>query len=205
MWGDRTPQAFLKGMRVMSGVNGVTASNADLYQLFAQSVQNTSQANLVPAASGSGSQATSATTLSSESSSTGVGSLQDQLISAITTAVQNAEQSGNTSDLNSVVKNAVDQVLQNNGIDPSSVAQQAQGAHGHHHHHGHGGGVGQNHGSSGTTDGASSTVGLLADSSGGSSANSGSSSQQPGDLIAQLLGLQGSSQGISGLLLDQRR
>ena len=115
----------------------------------------------------------------------------------------NAEQSGNTSDLKSVIQGAISQVLQNNGTDPQSVAQQALGAHGH-HHHGHGGGAGQTAGAGGTTDAAASLASLLTNSSTSSDTSSGSNSQQPSDMLAQLLGLP-AGQGVSGLLLDKKQ
>ena len=79
-------------------------------------------------------------------------------------ALQQAEKSGNTSNLKSVIQNAVQQALQQNGINSQQLTSRR---HGHHGHHGQSG-IGQ----SGGTSSTNSISALLGTS------NSGSGSQQ---------------------------
>jgi hypothetical protein len=53
-------------------------------------------------------------------------SLLDQINTAVGTAVQSAEDSGDTTDFQTIIKNAVDQTLEDNGIDPKDVQAQMQ-------------------------------------------------------------------------------
>jgi len=158
-----------------------------------------------PAASG----ATAATgsTATSASSST---SLQDQLVAAITNAVQTAEQSGNTSSLNSTIQDAVNQVFKDNGINPDTLKQQATGqtqgaAHHHHHHHSEPGSASQSSGaSSQPTSGTSTQSGATTQTSGtpSTTVTQQTSGQQIADLLAQISGTSGGSQSVSGFLLN---
>ena len=109
----------------MSSLNSVSSLNFNPFQYLALLE---SQAAL----SGSGTTSTSSasgTTAASAASATtsGTTSLQAQLATAITSAVQTAEQSGNTSNLNSVIQGAVNQVFQENGINPATLQQDASG------------------------------------------------------------------------------
>jgi len=142
--------------------------------------------------------------------------LQDQLATAITSAVQTAEQSGNTSNLASVIQEAVNQVFKNNGIDPSTLEQQAagqtQGAHHHHHHHAEAGSAGETSGdssqsASGTTSGGATTSGTTASSSTTSgttavTATQQASLQQLADLLSQIAGTSSGNQSINGFLFS---
>lgn len=52
--------------------------------------------------------------------------LQEQLKSAISSAIAEAEESGGTTDLRDVIRNAIDETLKANGIDPEAVEEQMQ-------------------------------------------------------------------------------
>jgi hypothetical protein len=173
----------------MSSLSSISGSGSNPYQLWAQSIA----ANQTGASSSGSSSSTGST------SATGT-SFEDQFISAITNAVQGAEQSGNTSNMSSVVQNTVNQFLQANGLDSSSTqgAGQLQGAGGHHHHHHHSSGsaTASSSGTSSTT-GSSGTSGT-SDSSGASASTSG---QQIVALLLELSGGSGSGQTGSGINL----
>jgi activator of HSP90 ATPase len=133
--------------------------------------------------------------------------LQNQLSTAITSAIQTAEQSGNTANLNSAIQGAVDQVLQNNGINPDALQQQASGQiHGSHHHH--------HHGESSSTNQASNTSSQTSDAttSNGSTTQTGASTstaatqqtanQQIAELLSRISGASSGNQSISGFLFN---
>ena len=55
-------------------------------------------------------------------------SLQDKIKSAVTTAIQNSQNSGGTTDMQQVIQGAVDKTLEDNGIDPNQLKQEMQSA-----------------------------------------------------------------------------
>jgi hypothetical protein len=189
----------------MSGISAVGSLNYNPFQYLSQLASQSGAANSTVQSTSAASGTTGST---GTTASTGT-SLQDQLAAAITTAVQGVEQSGSTSNLDSAIQNAVDQVLQNNGINPQTLQSQqsqstgqAQGAHHHHHHH-HGGSVGQS-GDSTSSQQTSDTDALsgTASSTTCTTASQQSSSQQLADLLSQISGTAGGNQSVSGFLLD---
>ncbi len=106
----------------MSGITGVGGNNTDLYYLLQQAINKQSKSDgdsddsntLQPVAS-----PTTDTTSNSDAQSSNI--LQDKLKSAILSAIQDAEKSGNTSDLLTVIMSAVDKTLKGAGIDPTSL------------------------------------------------------------------------------------
>ncbi len=125
----------------MSSISSVSNLNFNPFRLLAlldsQSASATSSSGATQSSSGSN---TATTTDTTSTTGTGSTSLWNQLTTAFNNAIQNAEQTGNTSNLASVLQTAGNQVLQNNGINPATFEQQVsgqiQGAHHHHHHHG---------------------------------------------------------------------
>ena len=176
----------------MSGISSVTGVPS-AFTWFTQTSSGGTQSTTTP--SSSGSQATTPATSTSGSTASGTtstasGSLQSQLVTAISGAVQSAEQSGNVSNLNSVIQGAVQQVLNANGINPatlqsSATAQSGQSAHHHHHHHHGGGGAGGSQSAAGSQSatGSQQASGTTSQSgsttqAGGTSATQSSSNQQ---------------------------
>ena len=191
-----------KRENVMSSIASVGSSNFNPYQF-------TPQVALQSSAASSSAQSTSAIANSTSGTASTGTSFQDQLVTAITTAVQNAEQSGNTTSLQSVIQNAAQQGSQADGINPQSLQQQAVGqAHGAHHghHHHHGGGVQQSNGSSSTqqTSGTDALTSALNRTSGSYNTNSSSqvSSPQNADFLLQISATSGNHQPTSDSLLN---
>ena len=115
----------------MVSINGVTPYGANQYQWFEQIAAQSVNATSDSTASTSVTSLTNSTSSTSSTSADGTsssGSLLDQIKSAITTALETAEQSGDTTNFQTVIKNAVDKTLQANGIDPSQLQQQSQSA-----------------------------------------------------------------------------
>lgn len=108
----------------MSSLNSVSSLNFNPFQYMALlESQASSGSGAAQTSSASGTTATSA----ASGTTGGTTSLQAQLVTAITSTVQTAEQSGNTSNLNSVIQGAVNQVFQENGINPATLQQDASG------------------------------------------------------------------------------
>ncbi len=108
----------------MSGITGISGSNANLLSLLPQPESDSSDPSLLNSLVASGPQTAGQDSgTSTTTTETGTGSssgLQDEIQSAVTAALEGAEQSGG-SDLKTVVYNALVQVLQNNGIDPKTL------------------------------------------------------------------------------------
>jgi hypothetical protein len=107
----------------MSAITGVSGSNANLLQWLTQAeAGNADDESTIPALAASQLQAESpdaeaATTDTEGESST---DLEKQIRSAVSSALQTAEQSGSVADLKTVVHNSLVQVLKNHGIDPQT-------------------------------------------------------------------------------------
>ncbi len=183
----------------MSSISSVSNLNFNPFRLLAlldsQSASATSSSGATQSSSGSN---TATTTDTTSTTGTGSTSLWNQLTTAFNNAIQNAEQTGNTSNLASVLQTAGNQVLQNNGINPATFEQQVsgqiQGAHHHHHHHGGSSSSSQASGGSSQASGATSATG----STTGTATTQESSSQQLTDLLEQLFGTS------SGVLINQQ-
>jgi hypothetical protein len=165
----------------MSGITGISGYNASLLPLLSEAESGLSDPSLLNSVIAGGIQAASPD--SGASSATGTGSssdLQDQIQSAVTAALQSAEESGNP-DLKDVVYNTLVQVLQKNGIDPKTLQPTSS--------------TGQSGDSAGTSGSVSSTTSailseVLAALSGASAAS---------NPAAQLASSQEASQGSSDL------
>ena len=123
----------------MSGIGSISGSGMDTYALLRQVLNKSNSSD---------STESTASTTSSSSDASGTGQsdllkliaelvqpesdgqqtepLADQLKTAITTAVQKAQDSGNTSDLKQVIEDAVDQTLKDNGYDPEKLKEELQ-------------------------------------------------------------------------------
>ena len=194
----------------MSSISSATSLNFNPFRLLAlldsQSASGTS--TTTPSTNTTGATTTTGTT------ATGSTSLWNQLTTAFNTALQNAEQTGNTSNLASVLQTAGNQVLQNNGINPTTFEQEAaagqtQGS--HHHHHHHGGSSSASSSASQSSDAGSPTTGATSSSdattpAGGTTtttATQETSDQQFANWLTQILGSLGGSQSITGSMLNQ--
>jgi hypothetical protein len=110
----------------MDSIGGINSSDPQLYGLL----QGTGQTQ---AASGSQSSGATDGTSSSDLRQK-VAGLQDQIDTAVNSALQNLDKSTDAKGVFQAVKTAIDGVLKDNGVDPSQVKP-----HHHHHHHGQGG------------------------------------------------------------------
>ena len=111
----------------MSGISSVGSYNPDLYYQQLDQALSQQDATAADTAAAAASQSTAATaddaaSSTGTSSTSGTTSLQDQVRTAIISAVQQAENSGDSTDLLTVIAGAVTQTLQNAGIDPSTAA-----------------------------------------------------------------------------------
>jgi hypothetical protein len=190
----------------MSGIAAISGSNFDLFQWI---VQATAQNGDPLLAAPSGVSRSEVGTAEVQGGTTGVdagnlSNLQEAIRSAVSSAVEEAEKSGNTTNLYKVIYDAVLQALKDNGIDPTKL----QGHHkGHHRHHGQTGGVGQPDATANTTDSTTNnTIDSTTDDT-SSAENQPSSQIDPriGDFLAQLLASQDGSRSLTGYLLDQKQ
>lgn len=205
----------------MSGIAAVGQSSSDYYLWLMQVSLQGNQSVTTPTGV-DGSQPTAPAAQSGTTGSTGSSesSLEDAIRTAVLNAIQEAEKSGNTSDLKTVIQNAVEQALENAGIDPQTLQQQAEATQGthhrHHHHQGQAGGVDQGNGT-GSTAGSEPTSSQPTDSqtgvtgqTNGADNTTGSqqtSNQQIGELLMQILQVSGSSSGnqaVTGFLFDMK-
>jgi hypothetical protein len=104
----------------MSAITAISGYNANLLSLLSQA-EGTSDSSLLNSLVDGSSLPSASQDSGASSTSTGSSSdLQNQIQSAVTAALQSAEQSGNP-DLKGVVYNTLVQVLQDNGIDPKTL------------------------------------------------------------------------------------
>ncbi len=141
-------------------------------------------------------------------------SLQDKIKSAVTSAIQNAQNSGGTTDMQQVIQGAVDKTLKDNGIDPNQLKQEMQSAMGGAMPTGSMGGTTTSGNGSMTSSELDALFGDNSSTSSTSASNSKSSnksdqtdtqiSQSLQDWLKKLLGNQGGTTTNSqlGLLLD---
>lgn len=121
----------------MSGIGSIGGSSSELYQYFRQigslsgsQVNSLSSSQGVSASGNAG--PSQVPDLTSALEATGVDSddaetLQTQIQSAVATALQEAQDSGDGStNLMEVIKSTIESTLQANGIDPEAVRQQMQ-------------------------------------------------------------------------------
>ena len=109
---------------IMSGITSIGGNTSDLYNTLLQqalSLQDNSvvDSNTTTDLQTTQSSTTDATNTDSQSSNT----LKDKIRIAIMSAVQKAEQAGDTSNLLTVISAAVNQTLKDAGIDPTSLNQ----------------------------------------------------------------------------------
>ena len=199
-----------KEQLAMSGISGISSTDTNLLYILAQ----------IAAQEGDGSSTDSAVadtllvsntdtqTGTSSAETTNANSLQDIIRQAVSSAIAEAEKSGNTNDLKTVIQNAVLQALKDNGIDIEKLQEQfAAGTrnvgHKHHRHHNQTDTAGQ------TTNTAATTNDNDSDDS-SSTANTSSAENQStpqidaktGELLALLLSPQNNNQNLTGYLFD---
>ena len=193
----------------------VGQSSSDYYQWLMRVALLGNQSVTTPTGV-DGSQPTTSTSTAQSgttaSTGNGVSRLEDAIRSVVLNAIQEAEKSGNTSDLKTVIQKAVEQALKDAGIDPQTLQQQAEGQatqgahHHHHHHHPEANGVDQGNGTDSTTSSqqtpsqqADSQTGVTGQTNGTGSTTSSqqTSNHQIVDLLLQLSGSSGSNQAIT--------
>jgi hypothetical protein len=151
---------------------------------------------------------TVAQTGTSSTDTTNANSLQEIIRQAVSSAIAEAEKSGNTSDLKTVIQNAVLQALKDNGIDVEKLQEQfAAGkenvAHKHHRHHNQTDTTGQTTGTAATTnDNDSDDSSSTANTSSAENQTSPQIDAKTGDLLALLWSSQNNNQNLSGYLFD---
>ncbi len=166
----------------MSGITGISGNSASLLSLLSQAESGLGGSSLLDSLVAPGIVPTASEDSGTSATTTGSSSdLQEQIQSAVTAALQSAEQLG-SSDLKGVVYNALVQVLVNNGIDPKTLQPTANTS---------------QSGTSGSQQQSvdSSTSAVLAQVM---AALSGASAAS--DPVAQLTSAQDGSQGSSDLL-----
>ena len=120
----------------MSGISSVSGYGTNSYQWlqqiaarFSEQVGETTSASTASTASTDSTNSidstdsTSSSSTSAADTTTSTDSLKNQIESAIISALENAEQSGDSTNFQTVVKNAVESTLKANGIDPDQLQQ----------------------------------------------------------------------------------
>ena len=108
----------------MSGISSVGGCGSDSYALWLRQIarQSSGDCSTVQQASSSATAAGAAETTGGSESSDSLDDLLSQILAAIQSALQQADTSGSGNDSNDVrqtIKNAIDETLQANGIDPA--------------------------------------------------------------------------------------
>jgi len=194
----------------MSGISGISSTDTNLLYILAQiaaqegdgSVTNSVGADILPVSNADTQTGTSST------DTTNANSLQDIIRQAVSSAIEDAEKSGNTSDLKTVIQNAVLQALKDNGIDVEKLKSQlAAGAgnvgHKHHRHHSQTDSTGQTSDTGGTSnDNDSDDSSSTANTSSVDNQTSPQIDAKTGDLLALLWSSQNNNQNLTGYLFD---
>ena len=108
----------------MSGITSIGGNTSDLYNTLLQQALSQQDNSVVDSNAATDSQTTqSSTTDTTNTDSQSSNTLKDKIRVAIMSAVQQAEQAGDTSDLLTVISAAVNQTLKDAGIDPTSLNQ----------------------------------------------------------------------------------
>jgi hypothetical protein len=123
-WGKLNGVAHTKKVHAMSGITSVSGSNFDYYQWLMQAAAEDGEQNDPSVVAPAGVSALQVVSPDDEAATTNVGtgsstSLADQIQSAVSAALQSAEQSG-SADLKGTIYNTLVAVLKNNGIDPKT-------------------------------------------------------------------------------------
>ncbi len=123
----------------MSGISGITSTDTNLMYILAQIAAQEGDGSVTDSAGTDTLPVSNADTQTGTSSTdtTNANSLQEIIRQAVSSAITEAEKSGNTSDLKTVIQNAVLQALKDNGIDVEKLQQQfaaGTGRVGHKHH-----------------------------------------------------------------------
>jgi len=111
----------------MSGISGISTNDTNLLYLLAQAADQNGDQSAADSSSvdpllavGSDTQDVSAST-----DTTNANSLQEIIREAVSSAIAEAEKSGNTTDLKKVIQAAVEQALKDNGIDTNKLKEQS--------------------------------------------------------------------------------
>jgi hypothetical protein len=194
----------------MSGISGISSTDTNLLYILAQiaaqsgdgSVTDSVGADSLPVSN------TDTQTGTSSTDTTNANSLQEIIRQAVSSAIAEAEKSGNTSDLKTVIQNAVLQALKDNEIDVEKLQQQfAAGTgnvgHKHHRHHNQTDTAGQTTGAAATTnDNDSDDSSSTANTSSAENQTSPQIDAKTGDLLALLWSSQNNNQNLTGYLFD---
>ncbi|MGA2061857.1 MAG: hypothetical protein ABSG67_15330 [Thermoguttaceae bacterium] len=172
----------------MSGISSISSTSDLLYYLQLQQAQANGGNGVSDIAGGDQTNSEAASTTVPSTGSQSLDSLENTIQQDVLKAIQDAEQSGNTSDLKTVIHDAVDQALKDAGIDPNSQSAAANGTEGHKGHHGHG----HHH-----AQGAGST-GVSTDPTNSSSQDTSGTDSTTNDLITLLQNLDNNSQQNTG-------
>jgi hypothetical protein len=182
----------------MTAINGVNVNYSNLFQWLAQDIPESTSVLSDPATTDPLLTVASDNTNQSLQAGSGTSNtLQYQIRQAVSSALEQAEKSGNTANLMQIILDAVDQVLKDNGIDPEKLKEQiAAGGtsveqarhHKQHRHHK-------------KAEEGNSTTELNSTSNNEQPSNPAIDSQTS-DLLVQLWTGQNNGQGISGYLLD---
>lgn len=115
----------------MSGISGIGSSGNSLSIILQRLDGANSQSGGLSVSGDSNASPLSAMHSKLEASGVDVqklDSLQDKIKSAVTSAIQNSQNSGGTTDMQQVIQDAVDKTLKDNGIDPNQLKQEMQSA-----------------------------------------------------------------------------
>ena len=115
----------------MSGISGIGSSGNSLSIILQRLDGANSQSGGLSVSGDSNASPLSAMRSKLEASGVDVqklDSLQDKIKSAVTSAIQNSQNSGGTTDMQQVIQDAVDKTLKDNGIDPNQLKQEMQSA-----------------------------------------------------------------------------
>ncbi|MGA2062295.1 MAG: hypothetical protein ABSG67_17570 [Thermoguttaceae bacterium] len=194
----------------MSGISGINSNDTNLLYILAQIAAQSGDGSSTDSVSADTLPVTSTDTQTGTSSTdaTNANSLQEIIRQAVSSAIAEAEKSGNTSDLKSVIQNAVLQALKDNGIDVEKLQEQfAAGTgnvgHKHHGHHKQTDAAGQTTDAAATTnDNDSDDSSSTADTSSVENQTSPQIDAKTGDLLALLWSSQNNNQNVTGYLFD---
>jgi hypothetical protein len=195
-------------------VGSISGSSSSSYLLLSQissssSIQSASSTGTMDGSSGPDfTEALEAVGVDSETADT----LQEEIQSAVSAAIAYAQESGDTTDLREVIKSAIDETLEANGLDPAEVMSQMappQGGEGGMSAEGMGGMAPPPPPPEESSTESDTTSTLLSDTTDSSETESTTESDTTTDAtltelmesIQELLTQLGSSQGASGIMV----
>lgn len=111
----------------MSGISGISTNDTNLLYLLAQAADQNGDQSVADSSSVDPLLAVGSDTQDGATSTdaTNANSLQEIIRQAVSSALAEAEKSGNTTDLKKVIRSAVEQALKDNGIDTNELKEQS--------------------------------------------------------------------------------